>query len=206
MPDSPSKVVGGVGTLYAAPLGTTEPTSVTGGFPAGWVNLGFTDAGSVFTIDETWQDMTVEESYWAIRKVLTMMKGTLEFNLAESTAQNLALSLNNGFPLASAISGSTGTNADGSLWVEPPTPGTEVRVMLAWDALTLGEAQAIGGQTPYGRLIVRQAVNTAGVKQTNKKGSSKRLWTCKFEVEQPTNTPLVGSQPVHFLLPASLQS
>lgn len=206
MPYSPNKVYGGVGSLYAAPLGTTEPTAVTGAWPSGWVALGFTDAGSVFDFEGTWQDMTVEEEYWPVRKVPTMYKGSVSFALAETTAQNLQLVLNNGFPFSSGTSGTSGTNGDGSVWVEPPTPGLEVRVMLGWDALTLGEAEAAGGQVPYGRLILRQCVNIAPLKPTNKKGSQKRLWAAEFAVEVPTNTPSVGSQPVHFILPASLTS
>ena len=93
-----SRVVVGAGTLYAAPLGTTEPTSVTGAW-TGWTSLGYTDTGSTFDITPKVSPVEVEEEYWPIRQAITSYEGSITFALAEATAQNLLLSLNAGFPI-----------------------------------------------------------------------------------------------------------
>ena len=95
-------------------------------------------------------------------------------------------------------SAATGTNPDGSIWVEPPGPGQEVRVMLGWDSLPKGASIGNG----FGRVIYRQCINTTGVKISHQKGSAKSLFTVTFELENPTT----GLPPFRDIFPANLAS
>lgn len=192
---NPNHVVVGPGTLYAAPLGTTEPTAITGAWPAGWTSLGYTDTGSDFDFKPTMQPLEVEEELWPLRQVPTTYEGSLTFALAESTQQNIALVLNAG--VGTGLAG-TGTNTDGSLWVETPAPGLETRIMLGWDALP--EAST-SGSNAVARLIVRQALQTGQVKRQAAKGSKKSVWACTFTFEKPQ-----GVQPFRWIVPSGFAS
>lgn len=181
MPFAPTKVKIGPGTLYAAPIGTVEPTGVSGTWSTGWTPIGYTTKGSTFTFTPTLGDVEVEEEIWPIRHVVTKYTAKLTFVMAESTQRNLVLALNGGIGTASnsAMKGSTA----GGVWVEPPTPGTEQRVMLGWDS------QPKATVTPtnvYGRLIVRQAMQDGPVKVTHQKGTNKSVYSVSFVLEKPT--------------------
>ena len=188
-----SRVKVGPGTLYAAPLGTTEPVSVTAAWPSAWKPLGYTDTGSDFSLNPSTAQVQVEEEYWPVREVITGYAGSLTFALAEVTAQNLVVVLNGG--IAAVSSAVQGTNPDGSVWVEPPDIGQEVRIMLGWDALP--KAGVTGD--PFGRLIARQCLQTGTVKVTRRKGNNKATYAATFTLEKPANV-----QPFRFITPASL--
>lgn len=192
---NPNNVKIGAGTLYAAPIGTAEPISVTGAWPAGWTPLGYTDQGSSFEFGPSVAAVEVEEEFWPIEQAITGYSGKLTFVLAETTRQNLALSLNAG--IGSGIdAASQGANVDGSLWQEPPTPGAEVRVMLGWDSLAQAAAS---GNDPVGRIIVRRALQTGMVTRTAKKGNNKSMYAVSFALEKP-----VGLQPFRMLFEPNL--
>jgi hypothetical protein len=191
----------GPGTIYAANLGTTEPTSVTGAWPSGWVPLGYTDSGSQFSTAPATDNVEVEELLIPIKIVTTGVVTTFAFSLAEATARNYLLALNAGLGTAGTGTGlvqnTTGTNPDGSIWVEPPALGNEVRIMLGWDATPLGAAT---GSDQFGRLIVRQAFQTGTVTEAHQKGNNKLTYAVTFSLEQP-NT---GLNPFRKIYPASL--
>lgn len=185
----------GPGSLYIAPLGTAEPTFVTGNWPTGWVTLGYTDQGSEFAFSPTTEDVTVEEEYFPVRTVTTGYTATLTFSLAESTRRNLMIALNAGLtPSATQI----GTESNGTLWAEPPAVGEEVRVMLGWDALN---AQGAGTSDPFGRLVARKCFQTGNIQITRRKGSNKALYQCQFKLEKPA-----GVQPFRMWFPTALAS
>lgn len=193
---NPAHVFSGPGTLYAAPLGTTEPTSVTGGWPAGWVALGYTNQGSEFDDTPTFQQIKVEEEVYAIRNVLTDKKSTLTFVLSELTEQNLALALNGG--ITSVVSGVETVNGDGSLSVQPPAPGLEGRVMLGWDSIPKAGSSGTALNV-FGRLVLRQCIQTGAVKMVHRKGSNVATIACQFELEVPSG----GLEPWSAIFPAS---
>lgn len=188
-----SRIKVGAGTLYVAPLGTTEPTSVTGAWPSAWKALGYTDAGSDFTVTPQTAEITVEEEYWAIRTVITGYSAVTTFALAEQTAQNLVVSLNGG--IANVSAAVQGTNPDGSIWVEMPDVGTEVRVMLGWDAFP--KAGIVGDA--FGRLLMRQCLQGGAMKVVRRKGNNKATYACSFHLEKPATT-----MPFRFIFPATL--
>lgn len=191
-----SRVKVGPGTLYAAPLGTAEPVSLTGAWPSGWAALGYTDQGSTFSIQPTSEDTTVEEEAWPVGSSITAYVGGVEFAMAELTQRNYLVALNGGIG-SSQLAAATGTNADGSLWVEQPDIGAEVRLMLGWDALPKG---ATSGDA-YGRFIFRQCLQTGNVQESHRKSpsSGKTILPVSFKLEKPA-----GKQPFRRLLPASM--
>lgn len=188
-----SRIKVGAGTLYVAPLATAEPTSVTAAWPSAWKPLGYTDQGSDFSVNPATAAITVEEEAWDVRQVITGYAATSTFALAEQTAQNLVVALNGG--IANVSAAVQGTNPDGSLWAEMPDIGSEVRVMLGWDALpkagTTGDA--------FGRLIMRQCLQTGTMKITRRKGNNKALYSVTFGLEKPST-----AMPFRFILPAAL--
>lgn len=179
-----SRIEIGPGTLYAAPLGTTEPDSVTGAWGAGWVPLGYTDAGSTFAYQLQTAAVTVEEEYFPIRTVTTGATATLSFSLAETTRQNLLLAMNAGIG-SSLVAGTTGTSGtDTSIWAEPPALGSEVRVMLGWDSIP--KAGSTGTDVDaFARLIARQCFQTGNISIQRRKGNNKPLYACTFTLEKP---------------------
>lgn len=187
-----SKVKVGVGSLYAAPLGTTEPVSVTAPWAAGWVSLGYTDAGSEFTLTPSATEIAVEEEYWPVAVSIQAYAGTLAFALAEATASNLALSLNLGITPAAA---SQAANPDGSIWTEPPSPTLEVPIMLGWDALPKGGTAG----DPFMRLIVRNVLQTGAVRMVHRKGNNKLMYEVSYMIIKPAT-----QQPFRIIQPAVL--
>lgn len=198
---SAQRIQVGPGTLYAAPIGTTEPTAVSGAWPAGWVELGYTDKGNDRSWKPTVQEVTVDEEIWPVRNTITEYAATVMFSLAENTAQNAMLALNAGIG-SSQLTAVTGVNPDGSIWVEPPTPGSEQRIMLGWDLLPKGATSP--GNTGYvlGRSIYRQCLQTGELKMSRQKGNQKALITITFALEFPATT----LQPFRDIFPASLAS
>jgi hypothetical protein len=198
---NPLRVPIGPGSLYAAPIGTTEPTSVTGAWPAGWVPLGYTEQGSVFESQTQAAAVEVEEEIFAIMQAITGKTGVFTFACAEYTQQNLVLALNGGIGTG-VLSGITGVGSDSSIWVEPPDPGTEQRSMIGWDYLPQdATAPAIAGGLTFGRIILRRAINTGNVQLTHRKGNNKTVIANTFTLEKPA-----GVRPFRFWLPPQLAS
>jgi len=182
-----SRVKVAPGTLYIAPLGTAEPSSISGAWPAGWSQLGYTDTGSQFDFTPQTDTITVEEEYFPVRYVTTGMTASLTFAMAEQTANNLLIALNAGTSAdrAADTTGGSPDITDGS-WVEPPAINTEKRVMLGWDALN--SAGSAGGADAFARLVARQCFQTGTVSLLARKGNNKRLYTCTFARAQTGGT------------------
>lgn len=179
-PYNSSTVRVGPGTIYAAPLGTTEPTSASGTFGTGWQKLGYTTAGSTFTRSVTSATVDVDEEIYALRTVITAATGDLTFNLAEDTASNLLLALNAG--IGSSLQPTSYTALpDGSYKIEPPPPGNEARIMVGWDAASSGGAPT----DPGVRLILRQCFQTGNLAKASVKGNTPSSLACTFTMEKP---------------------
>lgn len=198
-----TNIKAGPGTIYAAPLGTSEPVAVTGAWPSGWVKLGYTDGGSTFQNAPQTGTIEVEEEYYPVRYVTTGADASMAWAFAEDTAANFLLALNAGVGTPGSgtglAAGTTGTNPDGSIWTEPPALGDEVRIMLGWDAINT-DAGA-GGSDPFERLILRQCYQTGTVSENHNKGTNKKVIAVTFSLEKPS-----GVQPFRKIYPASLAS
>lgn len=194
MPYSGANIINVPGSLYAAPIGTTEPTSVTGAWPTGWISLGYTTAGSTFSNNLTSGTITPEEEVYPVRTVVTGVAATLAFNMMEATQRNWQLALNNGI-MAPGTSQNSGVNADGSYWVEPALIGTELRVMLGWDSFTNGGTTG----TVAGRLICRQCLQTGTSAIARQKGTAAAFIPVSFSLEKPA-----GVEPFRMITPFSM--
>jgi hypothetical protein len=123
MPADTTKVRFGLGKLYAAVVGSTEPTDLTTAFAVAWTELGYTEEGSSFVISPSYEDITVAEEMDPIGIEPAGRTMTVNFSLAQITAENLAVVMNGG----------TVTTGTGIKTFEPPTSDSApVYTALAW--------------------------------------------------------------------------
>lgn len=115
-PDT-GNVTTGPGTLYYAPLGTTEPASRTEAWPAGWVAVGYTAEGHSFSSSLSIDDVEVAELLDPVRRVTTKRDTKVAFAMAEITLAHLKLLMNGGTTVADSqvIADAGTTNADATL-------------------------------------------------------------------------------------------
>lgn len=156
------------GKLYVASIGTTEPTTTTAAWPAGWIPMGYTDTGSAFNYTINTDNVEVAEELDVLARVTTGRDASVEFALAEITKRNLNLAFNGGIVLG-----------DGSAWsFEPPDLGSETRVMLGWDA-----SPTVGSNDL--RIIFRKCLQGGSIGLENRKGATKSTITANFQLEKP---------------------
>lgn len=155
-------VQAGVGKLYVAPLGTTTPTNATATLAAGWREIGYTDTGATIGTETETEEIEVAEEYSPIRTRITKISGTLEFQMAQVTAKNLALALNLGANVSDNITS-----------VAPPDAGEDISVMLLL-------------QTTQGaRWVFYSGKNSAGLSLERVK-TGKTLIPVTFAIEKVT--------------------
>ncbi len=156
------------GKIYAAPLGTTEPTTAVDAWPAGWVPLGYTAEGSSFNYEITTEDVEVAEELDILARVTTGRDATVEFALAEVTKRNLTIAFNGGIVLG-----------DGLAWTfEPPDLGLETRLMVGWDAIPTVASNDL-------RMIFRQCLQGGSLTLENRKGATLSTITAQMKLEKP---------------------
>lgn len=166
---NPGALALGPGQLFIGPLGTTEPSDLTtdwGSVSAGWVLLGYTDAGSEFKYSLATDAVEVAEELDPISNQTTGRTSTVTFALAEITATNLKRAMNGG----------TITSGSGIVTFEPPDLGTEVRTMLGFQSEDGTE-----------RWVYRQCFQTGDTTITRAKGASKATISCEFTLEKPVS-------------------
>ncbi len=93
---TPAAVKVGPGLLYVAPIGTTEPTTGSAALPSAWVAIGYTDNGSMFNSELSFEEIEVEEELDPIRTTATKRVTTVDFEMAEINATHLAIAFNGG--------------------------------------------------------------------------------------------------------------
>lgn len=183
MATNPTAVRVGPGTLYVAPIGTAEPTGVSGTWPSGWVPLGYTDKGSEFNYNLTVGSIDVAESLDPVAYVTTGRVIQVVFDLAQTTLTNLQLAMNAGLTLP---------NPSGGYYTfEPPALGAETRVMLGWDATDGME-----------RWVYRRAFQNGNVKLPRQKAPNKTVIPVQFSLEIPS----AGTNPFKVFIAQSLGS
>lgn len=156
------------GKLHIASLGTTEPTTPTSPWGAGWVPLGYTDEGSAFNYEVSTDNVEVAEELDVLARVTTGRDASVEFALAEITKRNLNLAFNGGIVLG-----------DGAAWeFEPPDLGDETRVMIGWDAMPNVANNDL-------RIIFRQCLQGGSLGLENRKGATKSTISATFQLEKP---------------------
>lgn len=164
---SSDEVLLGAGTLYVAPIGTSEPTSASATLPSDWREVGYTESGSAIDIAYSNEGVPVAEEFYPVKYVTTAVEMSLGFNMRQTSRRNLALALNAGAAAAN----------DGTAF-EPVAPGSEVRVMAVLDT----EEGA--------RWIFRQAFQGGNVTINRDKAPNVAGLPVQFRLEKPT-----GNQP-----------
>lgn len=157
------QVVAGPGLIYVAPVGTTEPTTVSSTLDPAFTAVGYTSEGTTITYEITNEAITVAEEFDPIRYQTTGREGTVAFSLAQASIGRLALALN----LGASIN-------DGALSVEPPEPGSEQRVMIVLDCEN------------HGRWLFRKCINASSLEIAFKKAPDLTLFPVEFRLEKPT--------------------
>jgi hypothetical protein len=163
----PDALALGPGYLYAGPLGTTEPTDLETPWyavSAGWIGLGYTEAGSEFNYALNVDQVLVAEELDPVINTTTGRTSTVAFNLAQLTATNLKLAMNGGV----VVTGS------GIVTIEPPDLGSEVRTMLGFESEDHTE-----------RWVWRQCIQSGTMKITRAKGASNATVATTFSLEKP---------------------
>jgi hypothetical protein len=177
---TPAAVKVGPGLLYVAAIGTTEPTSGSAALPSAWVAVGYTDNGSMFNSDTTYEDIEVEEELEPIRTTATKRVTTIEFEMAEINAKNLAIAYNGG---------TIGSPSAGFVTFEPPALGTENRLMMVWQSDDHQE-----------QLLCRKVIQAGAVGIPRRKAPDKAVIPVSFRLEVPSD----GSKPFKFWEPSAL--
>lgn len=162
----------GPGWLYAAPIGTSEPTDASTALPSAWRCVGYTETGNAFTSNITSSDIEVAEELEPIDVRETKRLTDVQFEMAEVNRQNLALAFNSG-----------ANSANTAASYEPPALGASIYVMLAWDLNATADATNV-------RWVYRKAKQTAAIQIQHRKAPQKALIPVTFRIVKPT-----GAQP-----------
>jgi hypothetical protein len=171
------------GALFLAPLGTAEiANTVAGGVftadwstvPA-WIALGATEDGTNLSYQTNVAPITVAEFLDPIQYATTDRAGSIAFNLASYTLSNYNRALNGGVP---ALTATSGTGATALYTVAPPTPGSELRVMVGWESLDHTV-----------RLYAYQTIQGGQIQTAYKKAPAIATIPCTFNMEIPASGP-----------------
>lgn len=168
---NPLAVRVGPGKLYIAPIGTTEPDDLDTPWDNDWTPLGYTNEGSEFVFDQTFEDVEVAEELEPVEVIQTARQTTVNFALAELTGANMQRALNGG----------TIETAAGRVTFEPPSVGSFEDVMLGWEADDALE-----------RWVFRRCRNVGSVNIPRRKGADKAVLPMSFRaLKPPSAAPFV---------------
>lgn len=136
-------VIGANGTVYVAPVGTTEPADISAAWPAGWVDLGFTSEDGVkFKDAKTVESIPVWQLFYPARRVISERDFSVEFALRQFSGSQVEF----------AFGGGTVSEDDpGKYRYTPPNPETI-------DDLALG-IEWLDGENTFRLIIPRGLVS-----------------------------------------------
>lgn len=151
-PDA-TQIIVGSGLLYVAPLGTTLPVTDAHGeyplsWPAGWVLVGYTDAGIDIVYTPTIKEIMVDEETAPVADVLAAEKFHVASHLAEATLANLNR----------AIAASTLTDHSATLGDINVNAGSQ-----ALNYVMVGVSGPAPGTNKIRLLIMQKAIQTTAV-------------------------------------------
>jgi hypothetical protein len=161
------------GFIYLAPTGTTFPTGVSTASKFSdspsvtFVEVGATEDGTKFKYAPSIEAVSVAEFLDPVLWRTVSREGSMAFNLADFTLQNLKRAMNGG--VISTVSGSGATLV--SEYV-PPVLGAEVRLALMWES-----------QDSTMRIFFYKTINVADVEAAFSKAPSYAVWPCEFRME-----------------------
>lgn len=160
----PTAVRIGPGILKIAPLGSTEPVDLTAAWDAAFVDLGYTEEGSSFVFDNTFEDVLVAEELEPVEVLQTARQVTVNFAAAELTATNLQRAFNGGEVV-------TGT---GIVTFEPPEAGDYTPVMIGWES-----------DDGLERWVFRRCIQVGSVEIARRKAPTKAQVPMSFRCTKP---------------------
>jgi hypothetical protein len=167
------------GYLFGAPLATSAPTNTVAGsvftdaWAAAWIPLGATSEGSTFSYTTSVEPINVAEFFDPIRWETVSRQGSFAFSMASYTLHNFKRALNGGM---GAITPTSGTGATALSTYSPPTPGTELRIMLGWES-----------QDNTMRIIMHQCINGSEISSAFQKAPNIALLPVQFQFEVPSS-------------------
>jgi len=164
-----TKIRIGPGKLLSAVVGSTEPADLTAAFAVAWTELGYTEEGSTFTISPEFEDVEVAEEIDPIDILPTGRTMSVEFALAELTAENLQKVLNGG----------TITTGTGFKTFEPAAASAAPTYLaLAWE-----DTLAVRKE----RYVWRRCIQTGDIEVARQKAPNKATLGANFRVALPTS-------------------
>jgi hypothetical protein len=169
------RIESGPGRLYYASLATAIPTitaaaSKVAATWTSWIEVGATDAGITYTESTETADITVAESLYPIRTVVTSKSSRIAVTLNQIDDLNWQLAMNGGTPTSS------GAGATKLTTYVPPLVGAEVRVKLAFVANLDTEA-----------IVWPQCLQVGSVEYVRGTYDTKSGLTLEFNAEIPSN-------------------
>jgi hypothetical protein len=163
---NPLAVRVGPGILKIAPLGTAEPADLVTAWNVAWVDLGYTNEGSNFVFETTFENIAVAEEYDPVAILQTARSIMVNFALAEITADNMKRAFNGG----------TVTIAGVIVTFDPPPAGTFTYVMLGWQADDNME-----------RWVFRKCLQVGALDIPRKKAPDKAVIPVSFRAVKPAS-------------------
>lgn len=95
--DADEVVVGANGSIWVAPVGTSEPTDHDNAYPAGWVELGYaSEDGVTLSVSRTMANIPVWQSFFPVRRMVTDRDMTAKFVLRQWNKSTLVLAFGGG--------------------------------------------------------------------------------------------------------------
>lgn len=173
MPGNPANVRVGPGRLLIAPIGSTEPTDLASPWDHDWVDLGYTEEGPEFALDQTFENVMVAEELDPVAVFQTARSMRVNVAAAELTARNLQIALNGGE-----------INVGGTVTTfEPPAVGDYTHVMVGWEASDGLE-----------RWVFRKALSVDTVTIPRRRAPDKATVTMGFQIVKPdaNNAPWIA--------------
>jgi hypothetical protein len=166
MAGNPVNVRVGPGKLYIAPLESTEPDDLETAWDGAWVGLGYTDTGSEFVFDNTFEDVMVAEELEPVEILQTQRSISVNFTLAEITAANMERAFNGG-DIETAL---------GVVTFEPPDAGDYTPVMIGWES-----------DDGLERWVFRRCIQTGSVTMARRRAPDKATIPVSFRATKPAN-------------------
>lgn len=170
MAGDPTAVRVGPGWVWLAPIGSAEPDDLVTDLDtvdADWTNLGYTEGGTSFVFDQTFEDITVDQEYDPIATLQTARQITINVAAAELTAANLETAFNGG---------TIDTPGGGLTTFEPPDAGDYTHVMLAWESIDRLE-----------RWVFRKVLQVGSVEIARRKAPEKSTVPLSFRALKPAD-------------------
>jgi hypothetical protein len=149
-------------------LSALEPVDLSTPWDSAWLDLGYTEEGSEFSIETKFEDIMVAEELDPVNILATARTITASFELAEITATNLKRVFNGG----------TITAATGCVYYDPVALGQEQYAMLGWESDDATE-----------RWILRKVIQTGKVTVARKKSPDKATLPAEFRAMKPASLP-----------------